>query len=214
MTHALAALMLFAAAAPAAAAPAVTDAPVQELKTRVDQAVQILNDPSLKGPSHVAERRVQVRKIADEIFAFPEMARRALGVHWKDLPSAAHERFVRLFSDVLDRAYFEKIDSYQGKNVTYLDTRIEGDLATVPTRVVTNKAADMPVEYRMMKEGGRWMVYDVIIEGVSLVQNYRAQFDRVIRSASVAELMNRMESQVAGQASPRSEVKPRGTGRN
>ena len=158
MTHALAALVFFAAVAPAAA-----DAPVQELKTRVDRAVQVMNDPNLKGPSHVAARRVQIRKIADEIFDFPEMTKRALGAHWKALPPAKRERFVQLFSDVLDRAYFEKIDSYQGKNVTYLDTRIEGDLATVPTRVVTNKAADMPVEYRMMKEGGRWMVYDVII---------------------------------------------------
>jgi phospholipid transport system substrate-binding protein len=198
----------------AAAAPAATDAPGQELKTRVDRAVQILNDPNLKGPSHVAERRAQVRKIADEIFAFPEMAKRALGVHWKDLPSAEHERFVQLFSDLLDRSYFEKIDSYNGEKVTYLDTKIEGDLAAVPTRVVTDKRTNMPVEYRMMKEGGHWMVYDVIIEGVSLVQNYRAQFDRVIRTASVAELMKRLESRVAGQAGPPSEVKPRGGGRN
>jgi phospholipid transport system substrate-binding protein len=210
ITHAFVAFLLLAAAA----APAAADAPVQELKTRVDRAVQILNDPNLKGPSHVAERRVQIRKIADEIFAFPEMATRALGVHAKDLPPAEHERFVQLFSDLLDRGYFEKIDSYNGEKVTYLDTQVEGDLAAVPTRMVTDKGKEILVAYRMMKAGGRWMVYDVIIEGVSLVQNYRAQFDRVIRTASVAELMKRLESQVAGQASPRSELKPRGAAHN
>ncbi len=208
-------MLLLATAAPASAQ---NEAPVQELKNRVDRAVQTLSDPALKGPSQVAERRARVRKIADEIFDFSEMAKRAMGVHWQQLQPGDRERFVRSFSDLLDRAYFEKIDSYNGEKVQYLAPKMEGDQATIPTRVTTDKGTEIPVEYRMLKEGNRWMVYDVIIEGVSLVSNYRAQFDRIIRTSSIADLLKRMEAQAAGQAgqgqaSGASEKKPRGAGR-
>ena len=205
-------MLLLATAAPT---PTPTDAPVQELRNRVDRAVQALSDPSLKGASKVPERRARVRKIADEIFDFNEMAKRALGVHWQQLQPAERERFVRTFADLLDRAYFEKIDSYNGEKVQYLPPKLEADQATVQTRVTTDKGTEIPVDYRMINEGGHWMVYDVIIEGVSLVSNYRAQFDRIIRTGSVADLLRRMEAQVAGQASGRTaeEKKPRGAGR-
>jgi phospholipid transport system substrate-binding protein len=208
--HQAAAAIMFLLSATATTAPASAgEAPVQELRSRVDRAVQVLADPALKGPSKVAERRTRVRKIADEVFDYGEMSKRSLGVHWPQLPAAERERFVRAFSDLLDRAYFEKIDSYNGEKVRYLDAKMEGDQAIVPTRVITDKGTDIPVEYRMHREQGRWMVYDVIIEGVSLVSNYRAQFDRIIRTASVAELMKRLEAQVAGQASGGSR-EPRG----
>jgi phospholipid transport system substrate-binding protein len=154
----------------------------------------VLNDPATKGPAKIAERRMKVRKIADEIFDFNEMAKRSMGIHWQQLPAAERERFVRLFSDLLDRAYFEKIDSYNGEKVTYLPAKVEGDQATVATRVVTPKGSDIPVEYRMRQDQGRWLVYDVIIEGVSLVSNYRAQFDRIIRTQSYEELVKRLRT--------------------
>ena len=179
------------------------DDPVQELRGRVDRAVQVLSDPALKGPSAAADRRARVRKIADEIFDYGEMSKRALGVHWQQLSPADRERFVRLYSDLLDRAYFDKIDSYNGEKVQYLNAKVEGDQATVPTKVVTEKGTEIPVDYRMVRQGDRWVVYDVNIEGVSLVSNYRSQFDRIIRTASVAELMKRLEAQAAGQASPK-----------
>jgi phospholipid transport system substrate-binding protein len=200
-------LLLLSTTAPT---PGGAEAPVQELRSRVDRAVQVLSDPAFKGPSKVAERRAKVRKIADEIFDFAEMAKRALGVHWQQLPPADKERFVRSFSDLLDRAYFEKIDSYNGEKVQYLQPKVEGDQATVQTRVTTDKGTEIPVDYRMHRDQGRWMVYDVVIEGVSLVSNYRAQFDRIIRTASVNDLMKRMEAQVAGQASGGAPREPRG----
>ena len=179
------------------------DDPTQELRSRVDRAVQVLADPALKGPSAAAERRARVRKIADEVFDYGEMSKRAIGVHWQQMSPADRERFSRLFSDLLDRAYFEKIDSYNGEKVQYLNAKVEGDQATVPTRVVTDKGTEIPVDYRMVRQADRWVVYDVTIEGVSLVSNYRSQFDRIIRTGSVAELMKRMEAQAAGQASPK-----------
>jgi phospholipid transport system substrate-binding protein len=209
-------LFLFAAAASPATA---SEGPVQELKSRIDRAVQVMNEPATKGPAKVVERRAKVRKIADEIFDFPEMSKRSLGVHWQELPAADRDRFVRLFSDLLDRAYFEKIDTYNGEKVTYLAPKVERDQATVPTRVLTDKGSEIPVEYRMRQDGGRWLVYDVVIEGVSLVSNYRAQFDRIIRTGSVGDLLKRMEAQAAtqanpgGQASPAEPKKARGAGR-
>ena len=179
------------------------DDPTQELRSRVDRAVQVLSDPALKGPSAAAERRARMRKIADEVFDYGEMSKRAVGVHWQQMSPADRERFSRLFSDLLDRAYFEKIDSYNGEKVQYLNAKVEGDQATVPTRVVTEKGTEIPVDYRMVRQADRWVVYDVTIEGVSLVSNYRSQFDRIIRTGSVAELMKRMEAQAAGQASPK-----------
>jgi phospholipid transport system substrate-binding protein len=206
--HQAAAAILFLLSATAPAPAATSEAPVQELRTRVDRAVQVLNDPALKGPSKATERRTQVRKIADEIFDYSAMSKRSLGIHWQQLSTGDRERFVRTFSDLLDRAYFEKIDSYNGEKVRYMDPKIDGDQATVPTRVTTDKGVDIPVEYRMRLDQGRWMVNDVIIEGVSLVANYRAQFDRIIRTSSAGELMKRVEAQVAGQASGARE--PRG----
>jgi phospholipid transport system substrate-binding protein len=205
--QAFAALMLFAATV--APASANTDAPVQELRTRVDRAVQVLSNPDLKGPGKAAERRVQVRKIADEIFDYPEMSKRSLGVHWQQISQGDRERFTRAFSDLLDRAYFEKVDSYNGEKVRYMDPKIEGNQATVLTRVTTDKGTEIPVDYRMHRENGRWLVHDVTIEGVSLVSNYRSQFDRIIRTSSVNELMKRLEAQAAGQASG-SAREPRG----
>ena len=193
--HALATLLfLLAAASPSPVRAASTEAPVQELKNRVDRAVQVMSDPAVKGPSKVSERRARVRKIADEIFDFPEMAKRSLGVHWQELAGNDRERFVQLFSDLLDRAYFEKIDSYNGEKVTYLPSKVEGDQATVPTRVITEKGTDIPVEYRMRQGGGRWMVYDVNIEGVSLVSNYRTQFNKIIQTESYQVLVDKLKA--------------------
>jgi phospholipid transport system substrate-binding protein len=212
VTNALATIvLLLIAAAPTQAADS---SPTQELRTHVDRAIQALADPATKGEAHIAERRARIRKIADEIFDYGEMCKRALGVHYQQLDPGQRERFTQLFSDLLDRAYFEKIDSYNGEKVQYLEPKIDGDEATVQTKVVTERGTDVPVDYRMRREQGRWIVYDVIIEGVSLVSNYRSQFDRIIRTASVAELMRRMEAQAAGQAGQASPgPKPRGAGR-
>ena len=197
--QAAAALMLMVATS--APGTTGTEGPVQELRNRVDRAVQVLSDPAFKGASKTAERRAKVRKIADEIFDYNEMSKRSLGVHWNQMAQGDRERFTRSFSDLLDRAYFEKIDSYNGEKVRYMDPKVEGVQATVLTRVTTDKGSEIPVDYRMHRDNGKWLVYDVIIEGVSLVSNYRAQFDRIIRTASVAELLKRLEAQAAGQAS-------------
>jgi phospholipid transport system substrate-binding protein len=101
---------------------------------------------------------------------------------------------VEAFSDLLERAYMAKIELYGGEKIQYSGARVEGDVATVPTRITTTKGVEVPIDYRMMKRGERWRIYDVSIEGVSLVANYRTQFNSVMRTASYDELLRRMRS--------------------
>jgi phospholipid transport system substrate-binding protein len=170
--------------------------PTEQLKGAIDRVLQVLEDPALKGEARAAERRRAVRRIADEIFDFEETARRAMAQHWRPLTGAQRNEFVGLFGDLLERAYMSKIELYGGERIQYLTERIEGDLATVSTRLVTAKGTEVPIDYRMLRQGDRWRVYDFSVEGVSLVANYRTQFNSVMRSSSYEELLGRLRSRV------------------
>ena len=156
--------------------------------------LQVLEDPALKGEARAAERRRALRQIADEIFDFDETARRAMAQHWRSLTEARRKEFVALFSDLLERTYTSKIELYSGERIQYPAERIEGDFATVSTRLITKKGTEVPMDYRMLRQGERWRIYDVSIEGVSLVANFRAQFNSVIRTSSYDELLRRLRS--------------------
>ncbi len=168
--------------------------PTEQLRTSVDQVIVILQDPSLKAESKVPERRAAVRKEADNIFDFEETAKRALGPHWQKLTEPQRREFVSLFTDLLERAYLSKIDQYSGEKLTYVGDTVDGDLAIVRTRFVTKNGTEVPVEYRMVRRGDRWLVYDVVIEGISLVNNYRSQFNKIIQTSSYDELVSRMKT--------------------
>ncbi|HET7876692.1 MAG TPA: ABC transporter substrate-binding protein [Methylomirabilota bacterium] len=186
---ALVACLGLGASGPAWAGPA-TD----QLKGAVDRVIKTLEDPALKGEHKVAERRIAVRKIADEIFAWDEIARRSLARHWQPLSSQQREEFVGLFGDLLERSYISKIELYGGEKIFYTNERLDGDLATVATRIITKNGTEVPVEYRMLRRGDRWLVYDVNIEGVSLVSNYRTQFNKIIQTESYDALVKKMRS--------------------
>ena len=176
--------------------------PTDQLKQRVDQVIKTLEDPALKDKT--AERQAAIRKIAEDVFDYPDSARRALGVHWNTRTPQEREEFARLFADVLDRAYVSKIDLYQGEKVGYLGDTVDGDQATVKTRIVTNKGSEVPIDYRMHLKDGRWLAYDVIIEGVSLVANYRTQFNKIVQTESYQALVDRLKAKdAAPAASPR-----------
>jgi phospholipid transport system substrate-binding protein len=176
----------------ALAAPAVAGAPTEQLKQRVDEVVRVLSDPSLKGKPE--QRRAAVRKISESIFDYQDTARRSLAQHWNDRTPEEQREFVQLFADLLERAYFSKIDHYQGEKVKYGAETIDGDEGLVKTTIVTNSGTDVPVDYRMHLVNGRWLVYDVVIEGVSLVSNYRAQFNKIIRTESYQALVKKLRA--------------------
>ena len=187
-------LLCVLAAGPAAGAAG--PGPTEQLKGTIDRVLQVLEDPSLKVEARAAQRRRTVRQIADEIFDFEETARRAMAQHWRSLTPPQRKEFVDVFSDLLERAYMSKIELYGGERIQYTGERVEGDFASVTTRLVTKKGVEVPIDYRMLKRGDQWRVYDVSIEGVSLVANYRTQFNNVIRTSSYDELLRRMRSRV------------------
>jgi phospholipid transport system substrate-binding protein len=160
--------------------------------SRFERIVTVLADPRLKASEQ--QRHVAVRRIAEETFDLGEMARRTLGSHWSRLTDAERTEFIALFGDVLDREYFTRIATYNGETVTVLGDSIDDDLATVRTRIVTQQDVETPVDYRLLRRGDRWVVYDVSIEGVSLVANYRAQFNRIIQTSSYQTRVDKLRS--------------------
>jgi len=176
------------------AVPAAAGVPTDQLRGAVDRVLKTLDDPSLKGADKVADRRSAVRKIANEIFDFGEIAKRSMARHWQPLSEAQRTEFVGLFADLLERSYISKIETYGGEKIQYSAEKIDGDYATVSTRIVTKNGTEVPVDYRMTKRGDRWLVYDVSIEGVSLVSSYRTQFNKIIQTSSYNELVSKLKN--------------------
>jgi phospholipid transport system substrate-binding protein len=174
---------------------ALAGAPTDRIRETVDQLLGILKDPRFKGESKKGERRAKLREVLYQRFDFTEMAKRALGSEWRRHTPEEQREFVRLFTDLLERAYLEKIESYSGEKVKYLKERQDNDLATVETRLEDAKGQEYSLDYRLHNVNGDWKVYDVIIENISLVNNYRAQFNRVLARSSWADLLKRMKEQ-------------------
>jgi phospholipid transport system substrate-binding protein len=188
-----------------APAPARAGAPTDQLKASVEQIVKVLEDPGLRSEARSQERRAAIRKEAEGVFDFTETAKRALGRHWQGLAEKDRQEFTSLFTDLIERAYISKIERYSGERIAYAGEAVDGGLATVRTRFVTKQGTEVPVDYRMQQRGDRWLVYDVSVEGVSLINNYRTQFDKIIQTSSYAELVRKMKAaELTAPASPRS----------
>jgi phospholipid transport system substrate-binding protein len=174
--------------------PAEAGVPTEQLKGATDRVLKVLQDAELKQPAKRDERRKQIRAIADQIFDWQETGKRALARHWQGRSPSEREEFSALFSDLIERSYISKIEQYSGERVEYVGETIDDDQATVRTKLITKSNTEIPIDYRMQKEGDRWRAYDVVIEGVSLVSNYRTQFNRIIQQSGYPELVNRMKT--------------------
>ena len=173
--------------------------PKEVAKQVIDKALSILNDPAYAGPAKKQQRFSMVKQIVDRHFDYREMAKRSLGATWNSLSNPQREEFVRLFAELLEASYADKIDRYvKNVRIDYPGERLDGDYAEVPT-VVVRPNDRIPLTYRLHNESGTWMVYDVVIEGVSLVSNYRSQFSRIISESSYAELVQRLRNKVNEQ---------------
>ena len=175
-------------------APAAAGVPTDQLKGAVERVLKTLDDPALKGDARLGDRRVAVRKIANEIFDFSEIAKRSMARHWQPLSEAQRTEFVGLFADLLERSYISKIETYGGEKIQYTAERADGEFATVSTRIITKNGTEVPVDYRMIKRADRWLVYDVSIEGVSLVSSYRTQFNKIIQTTSYNGLVSKLRN--------------------
>jgi phospholipid transport system substrate-binding protein len=166
--------------------------PTDQLRGSIDLVLKIVTDPELKKEAKTAERRKRIREVVNQIFDFAEISQRCLGRHWQARTPAEREKFVALFGDLLENAYISKIESYSGEKIQYPGDVIEGDLAMVKTRIVTKQETEIPVDYRMFLKDGRWAVYDVSIEGISLIGNYRTQFNAVIQRSGYPDLVAKL----------------------
>jgi phospholipid transport system substrate-binding protein len=177
-------------------APAAGLAPTGELRMVFDDANRVMNDPATE--ARPLDRLGAILAIVDRVFAYPEAARLALGPDWEARTPAEQEEFVRLFAELLQRTFVlamaTKASVDAGVEIRYRSESIAGDTAVVSTTVVARNREDVPVEYRMVRRGGAWAIQDVVWDGVSLVANYRAQFQRVIRASSYADLVARMRA--------------------
>lgn len=176
--------------------PVMAGEPEEKIKQTTDKILSILTDPALKSPSKEGEREKLIRGAVDERFDWEEMARRSLATHWAKRTAEEKKEFVHLFADLLERVYMSKVEDYSGEKVRYEGERVDGDYAVVRVKIVTKKNEDIPVEYRLKKEGSDWFVYDVSIEGVSLVNNYRIQFNSIISQSSYENLVKRLREKV------------------
>jgi len=169
-------------------------APTDQLREYTEAVVKVLEDPTLKADDKKPERRAAVRKIATEVFDVQETARRALGPHWQQRSPQERQEFVQLFADLLEQTYISKIDLFGGEKLKFTDEKVDGDNAVVRAKVLTKQQTEVPVEARMLRKGDRWLIYDILIENISLVGNYRAQFDRIIRTSSYEDLVKRLRT--------------------
>jgi phospholipid transport system substrate-binding protein len=173
---------------------ATAGVPTDQLRLEIERVVQTLEDPDLKVSGRAGERRQRVRAIANGIFDWSETARRSLARHWQPLTDAQRDEFVQLLADLVERAYISKIEMYSGEKIAYLGDAVDGEQARVRTQVVTKQGTDVPIEYRMLRRGDRWRVYDVVVENVSFVSNYRSQFNRIIQTSSYDDLVAKLRA--------------------
>jgi phospholipid transport system substrate-binding protein len=172
---------------------ATAGAPTDQVRDTIEQVLAIVKQPQPKSQSQKNERRKRLREVISQRFDFTEMARRSLGSQWKRLSAEQQEEFVQLFTRLLEDSYLDKIESYQGEKVQYGKETVDNDYAQVETKIIDTKGHEFSVNYRLHNVNGNWKVYDVVIEDVSLVNNYRAQFNRVLANSSVEELLKRMK---------------------
>lgn len=164
--------------------------PTEQLRAYTDQVMKTLGNPTLTASA----RLEAVRRVADQAFDVTETAKRALGLHWQHRTPAEQGEFVQLFRDLLERGYLSRIGEYGGEQIKYVSEQIDGDHAIVRALIVTKNGTQVPVESRLLQKADRWLIYDVLVENVSLIASYRSQFDRVIRTTSYEELVRRLKS--------------------
>jgi phospholipid transport system substrate-binding protein len=165
----------------------------EAVKSSIEQVVVVLEDKELKKADRVMERRQQLQKIFNERFSYEEMSKRSLGAQWNNLNETQRLQFIDLFRQLLARSYTGTIEGYSGERFQYLSEHNEGAYAEVRTKLLSRKG-EIPINYRLLSVSGKWQVYDIVVDGISMVSNYRAQFTKIIRSSSYEDLVKKLQN--------------------
>lgn len=179
--------------------PCLAGSATDQVKGTVDEVLKILTDPALKGEQKTKERRAKLRKTVLERFDFSEMSKRSMGRYWNERNPEERTKFVGLFTDLLERAYVDRVEGYTGEQILYLEETTDGNYSEVRTKIVTKRNQEIPIHYRLQQADSKWEVYDIVIEGVSLVNNYRTQFSKIIRTSSYQDLVKKMQAKIEGE---------------
>jgi phospholipid transport system substrate-binding protein len=174
------------------------ESPTDVVRTTINAVIRILSDDSLKAPAKLQPRRRMLEQVIAQRFDYAEMSKRALAANWTPLTNEQRDEFVELFKAFLSDRYASKIEGYSGEQVDYLSERLDGQYAEVRTKLVSSKV-EIPMDYRLINKAGRWYAYDIVVDGVSLVKNYRSQFTSIIRSYSYDELVHRLRNRTVGE---------------
>ena len=177
--------------------PVMAGAPTERIKETTDKIIAIVSDPALKSPDKKAERKRLIRQAIDERFNWEEMSRRTLARHWRERTEEEKKEFIELYGKLLERTYLDKVEGYSGEKVIYENEQVDNNYGVVQVKIVTQQQTEIPTEYRLKRQGEDWLVYDISIEGVSLINNYRSQFNSIILRSSYGELIKKLKEKVA-----------------
>ncbi|CUS38303.1 MlaC/ttg2D family ABC transporter substrate-binding protein [Candidatus Nitrospira nitrificans] len=173
------------------AVPGYAGPPTDSMKATIDEVLRLVREKELKQPEKAEERRNLLEKVVAARFDYAEMSRRALGAPWNQLTPQQKQEFVELFQTLLTNSYADKVETYSGEGVQYLNELTEKEYAEVRTKVLSGKT-EIPLDYRLINKANDWRVYDVIVDGVSLVNNYRGQFSKILRASSYSDLVDQL----------------------
>src|SRR5262249_8617257 len=193
---------------PIALAAWAAPTPTEQVRGAIQRVLRILDDPELRAEGRQGDRRAAIRKVAHELFDFAEITKRSIGHHWQQRTTAEREELVSLFGDLLERTYVSRIELYSGEKIVYVAESVDMEQAVARTRIVTKQGAEIPVDYRLIARGTRGQAYDVAIEGVSLVANYRSQFNKMLQTGSYPDLIKRLRAKLEERTDP-ADVKSR-----
>lgn len=180
------------------AAPLAAQAvePLDTVKKNVDKVLNVLRDPALQGESVVAEKKEALRRISNEMFHWPQLSKRVLAKNWDTLNPGQQQEFIALFKDILEQAYIDRILAYKDEKIEYAGNRMLSDKqAEVETHILSS-SDPVNLTYRLALIDGKWAVYEIIVEGVSLTQNYRNQFREFLQTKTAAQLIDHLREKV------------------
>lgn len=175
--------------------------PMEQLQQSVDEILKILQSEELKRPERKDERKQLILNVVADMFNFREMARSSLGQSWNTLTAEEKNTFVGLFTSLVEQRYIGKIDSYDNQKVVYKKERVKGDRAIIYTDII-DKDLEIPIDYRLKEDQGKWLIYDLKIENVSLMANYRRDFDSIIRKEKFSGLVEKITKLVEKPETP------------
>lgn len=166
------------------------------IKAATDKLIEIVANHDLDAPEMAEKRAKMIRETVDEVFDWSAFSQRALGRHWGTLSKAQKKEFIFYFGQLLERTYMDKTRHYSGEKMIFLNEKIDGKYGVVGAKITLSSGKDAAIEYRVIKPSDKWFIYDVFVEGISLVSNYRSQFSTILTKSGYDELLKRLKTKL------------------